>query len=242
MASSVVIIIPARYQSSRFPGKPLVLLKGVPMIVRVAKICERVVGKENVYVATDSELIVKEVRRYGFRSLMTSEKSLTGTDRVAEAALKVHADTYVNVQGDEPLISPEDIQKVIDLKIRNPDCVINAMTEFDPNDDSINIPKAVTSESGDLLYISRSLIPGSKSLMLPELKYYKQVCCYALSLDELRKFKNFGRKSRLESIEDIEILRFFELGIKVKMAKVSNSSIAVDVPEDVNAVNARLNE
>lgn len=240
MKPEVAVIIPARYKSSRFPGKPLVMLKGIPMVVRVARICEIVVGRELVFVATDSVEISDVVKQHGFKSVMTSERHPTGTDRVAEAATSISAEIYVNVQGDEPLIQPDDISKVIETKARFPEYVVNGMTEFDVSTDSVNIPKVVTTEDNDLLYISRSLIPGSKS-KVEGLKYYKQVCIYAFSLAELKAFHALGRKSTTERIEDIEILRFFEFGKKIKMVPVSGGSIAVDVPEDVELVNARLN-
>ena len=111
-----VVIIPARYQSSRFPGKPLVCLLGKPMILWVAELSERAVGNKNVYVATDDEKIANVVIKAGFQAIMTSEDCLTGTDRLAEAAQKIDADIYINVQGDEPLIDSQDIRRVIEEK------------------------------------------------------------------------------------------------------------------------------
>ena len=107
-----IIIIPARYGSSRFEGKPLFKILGTEMVIRVANICAKVVGKENLYVATDNKKISKVVISNGYKAIMTSTKCLTGTDRVAEAALKVKSDIYVNVQGDEPTINPKDIKKI----------------------------------------------------------------------------------------------------------------------------------
>ena len=106
-----VIIIPARYGSSRLRGKPLYKILGREMVVRVAEICSKVVGLKNLYVATDSKKISNVVNKAGFKTIMTSSKCLTGTDRVAEAAMKVRAKIFVNVQGDEPTINPEDIKK-----------------------------------------------------------------------------------------------------------------------------------
>ena len=106
-----VIIIPARYDSTRFPGKPLVKILGIPMIIRVANICSKVMGKDSVYIATDNEIIKETVNKHGFKSIMTSNKCLTGTDRVAEAASKINADIFINVQGDEPTINPRIYKK-----------------------------------------------------------------------------------------------------------------------------------
>ena len=108
-----VIIIPARFGSSRYEGKPLIKINKVPLVIRVARKCSKAIGKENVFVATDDHRISSIVKEYGFKYIMTSKKNLTGTDRVAEASLKVKANIIINVQGDEPLINPKDIMKVI---------------------------------------------------------------------------------------------------------------------------------
>ena len=119
------VVIPARYKSTRFPGKPLVKLLGKPMIIWVAELSAKAVGKSNVYIATDDKRIKAEVNKYNFKVVMTSSKALTGTDRVAEASYKIKADIYVNVQGDEPLVNPNDILKIINTKIKNINSVIN---------------------------------------------------------------------------------------------------------------------
>ena len=120
-----IIVIPARYGSSRYAGKPLIKLLNKPMIQWVAELSARVVGKENVYIATDDNRIQKTVTQLGYNVVMTSETCLTGTDRLAEVAKKIEADIYINVQGDEPLVKPTDIQKVIDFKKKYPNEVIN---------------------------------------------------------------------------------------------------------------------
>lgn len=112
----VVIIIPARYGSSRLRGKPLYKILGREMVVRVADICSKVVGIKNLFVATDSKKISEVVNKAGFRTIMTSSNCLTGTDRVAEASIKVRAKIFINVQGDEPTINPNDIKKIINKK------------------------------------------------------------------------------------------------------------------------------
>ena len=112
----VAIIIPARYGSSRYEGKPLIKINKIPLIIRVVKKCIKALGKQSVFVATDDKRISTVVKDYGYNYIMTSKKNLTGTDRVAEASKKINADIIVNVQGDEPLINPQDIKKVIDQK------------------------------------------------------------------------------------------------------------------------------
>ena len=120
-----VIIIPARFQSSRFPGKPLVPLLGKPMILWVAELCAKALPKQDVYIATEDQRIADVVEEAGFNAIMTSDKALTGTDRLAEAAAKIDADIYLNVQGDEPLLDPQDILNVLAFKKRYPNDVIN---------------------------------------------------------------------------------------------------------------------
>lgn len=234
-----VIIIPARYQSSRFPGKPLRKILGKEMIIWVAEKCEKALGKKLVYVATDDERIHSKVKKFGFQTISTSKDCLTGTDRVAEASELLNADIYINVQGDEPLIEPEDIKKVIDEKSKYPDHVICGYKEVLRNENPLNknIPKVVLNENNELIYISRSLVPGSKNENLPNKNnYFKQVCIYAFNKKELRKFYLFGRKSVIEQSEDIEILRFFELNIKVKMVKTISKSLAIDHEDDIKKV------
>ncbi|MEX0312829.1 MAG: 3-deoxy-manno-octulosonate cytidylyltransferase [Allomuricauda sp.] len=238
----IIGVIPARYKSSRFPGKPLVEVAGVPLVIRVSRIVEKALGKENTYVATDDERIRKLVSSYGFNTVMTSEKCLTGTDRVYELARQVEADIYVNVQGDEPMIDFKDILKIAKLKENNFDHVINGMTFIEPNEDphSTNIPKVLVNRNNDLIYMSRLAIPGQKASDLRPAKYRKQVCIYGFSFKDLESFGEMKEKAAYEDFEDIEILRFFDLGIPIKMVQTSGSSMAVDVPEDVIKVEREI--
>lgn len=230
-----VIVIPARYKSSRFPGKPLVNLHGKPMIQWVAELSAKAVGQQNVYVATDDERIAKTVNQLGYQAVMTSEDCLTGTDRLAEFAKQIKADIYVNVQGDEPLVNPEDIIKIIEAKKHYPDEVINGYAVIGENEDPtcVNIPKVIFTENQRLIYMSRQALPGCKEAKNAPKKYYKQVCIYAFNRQELLAFGNYAKKSILESSEDIEIIRFLEWGQPVRMVETRPGSLAVDVPEDV---------
>ena len=232
------IIIPARYQSSRYPGKPLVKILGKPMIIRVIEIANKVLNKKDIFVATDNQQIKDEVIKNGFNCIMT-EEALTGTDRVALAIKELNYKYIVNIQGDEPLLNPSDIQKCITIKKKNPDKIINGYCFMNREEDplSINIPKLVTDINDNLLYISRNIIPASKEkLKVSHNKIKKQVCIYAFNNLELDKFHGYGGKTYLEEIEDIEILRFLELNMKVKMFKCSEGSLAVDVPSDLSKV------
>jgi len=237
-----VVIIPARYKSSRFPGKPLVKLAGKPMILWVAELSSKAVGSENVYIATDDTRIAQVVEAEGYTAIITSTGAQTGTDRLAEAAQHIDADIYINVQGDEPIIDPADILKVLDTKIQNPDAIINAycLVSPDENPESVNIPKVITTENNNLVYMSRLALPGFKDKTCAPLRYKKQVCIYAFNKEQLQAFSRFGRKSELEACEDIEILRFLELGILIIMVESSDGSLAVDVPEDVPPVEAAI--
>jgi len=233
-----VIIIPARFKSSRFPGKPLTSILGKPMILWVAEICAKALPIEFVYIATDDLRIKEVVEEAGFNVVMTSKKALTGTDRIADAANQIDADIYINVQGDEPLLDPNDILSIIDIKKKYPNEVINGYCKINDNEnpESLNIPKVVFNENNQMLYMSRHLIPGSKSKQIKPPHYFKQVCIYAFNKNELLDFVNFGRKGTIEYYEDIEILRFLDIGSKIRVVETMGSSLAVDVPEDVKKV------
>jgi 3-deoxy-manno-octulosonate cytidylyltransferase (CMP-KDO synthetase) len=175
---------------------------------------------------------------------MTSEQCLTGTDRLAEATNKIKADIYINVQGDEPLASPKDIINIIEAKELHYDEIINGYcpisSDEDPN--NINIPKVVFTESNSLVYMSRQAIPGFKDNSQAPGQYYKQVCIYAFTREELKSYSDYGRKSTLEASEDIEIIRFLEWGKKIRMVETSLGSLAVDVLEDIAKVEQGLRE
>ena len=230
-----VVVIPARYKSSRFPGKPLAKIKGKEMILHVAEKAEQAIGKENVYIATENQVIANLVKKSGYKVVITSDSCLTGTDRVAEASREINADIFINVQGDEPMIDPEDIKKVIYLKKSNPNHVINCMSQLHNNENSNDkkIPKVVCDLQNNLLYSSRNSIPTKKSE--GSKKIMKQVCIYAFSKEQLNKFYD-SSKTPLEFEEDIEIIRCLEKGIPVKMLKVNKVSYAVDYPEDIKVI------
>lgn len=236
-----VVIIPARYKSSRYPGKPLVELLGKPMILWVAELSASAVGATNVYVATDDERIAGCVQQAGFQAVMTGD-ARNGTERLAQAAEQIDAQTYINVQGDEPLVDPDDIRRIRDAKQAQPECVINGFSWVSEQEDptNVNIPKVITNERDEMVYISRVALPGYKEPDKAPAGYRKQVCIYAFSRTELEAYAAFGRKSALEQCEDIEILRLLELETKVLMVETRPGSLAVDVPEDVPGVEQAL--
>jgi 3-deoxy-manno-octulosonate cytidylyltransferase (CMP-KDO synthetase) len=231
-----IVVIPARMASSRLPGKPLINILGKSLIQRTYNQCIKSIPPSLVYVATDDTLIEEHCKALGIQVVMTSSNCLTGTDRLAEVAEKIDADYYINVQGDEPLMNPDDILHTIKAITNHPGEVINGYAEIYTEDSyrSLSIPKVVFRPDGRLLYMSRSAIPGSKNSKF--IQSWRQVCVYAFPKNALKAFADYGKKTLLEEIEDLEILRFLELGYEVRMIKLSADSIAVDTPEDVTRV------
>ncbi|MBD9501520.1 3-deoxy-manno-octulosonate cytidylyltransferase [Pseudomonas sp. BGr12] len=234
------VIIPARYQSSRLPGKPLVQLNGVPMIVRTYRQCLKACPAERIHVATDDDRIREVCEQHGISVLMTSSQCLTGTDRLAECAQQLDAEVFINVQGDEPVFNPDDLRRMIEAcgqwpgEVLNGYCAIEEEAQFR----STSTPKVVLRPDGRLLYMSRATIPGTKSNEF--VRGWRQVCLYAFPRESLAAFAACDSKTPLESLEDIEILRFLELGWEVRMLELSQDSIAVDNPEDVDAAEAAI--
>lgn len=234
----VKVIIPARYKSTRFPGKSLIDINGKPMIIRVVEIACKAVGKENVFVATDDERISDVIENYGYNYIMTTDCP-SGTDRVAQASRLMEADIVLNVQGDEPLLNPNDIERVIEHKKKHMDSVVNCMSKIDSEEaNNVNTIKVVTNYENDLIYMSRSPIPATKVGLSDNT--YKQVCIYAFTKEQLEKFYKM-KKTLLELDEDIDILRFLEMGINVKMIETFGTTQAVDIPEDVDKVVGLIN-
>ena len=228
-----VIVIPARYQSKRLPGKPLAKIGGLPMIVRTYNQCSKVVSKNKIIVATDSLKIKKVCDEYKIKSIITSNKCLTGTDRVAEVAKKIKCNFYINVQGDEPFFNPNDLKLLIKEAKKNSKEIINGYAEIKDKKlfFSSSIPKLVFDKKGYLLYMSRGPIPSNKKFEFK--KAWRQICAYSFPRKALFDFAKSKNKTQIESIEDIEILRFLEQGYRVKMIKMSNKSLAVDNTEDL---------
>jgi 3-deoxy-manno-octulosonate cytidylyltransferase (CMP-KDO synthetase) len=232
------VVIPARFKSSRFPGKPLTKILGKEMILHVAERALDVVEHSQLIIATDSMLIADVVRDNGFPVKLTSDKHPTGTDRIWEAISEEDLDFIINIQGDEPMFHQEDLECIIKAKIDFPKYVVNGMSSLMPDEvpENVNIPKLVHDESDNLIYMSRQAIPGSKLSEDFSISFKKQVCLYGFNKRHLEAFAKFGRKSNLEQFEDIEILRFFEVGIPVKMIRLMGNTKAVDIPDDVSEV------
>lgn len=238
--SDVAVIIPARMESSRFPGKPLVRILGREMILHVLDRVTDVVSSEITYVATDSSDIAQLVEKSGFQVLMTGDHP-TGTDRLAEANRVINAPYVLNIQGDEPAFNPDDITASIKyLKSSGFEaitgyCRVKGETEFqDPN-----TIKVAFSRGGKLLYISRASIPGSKQGK--GIEFHRQVCMYGYTKDALMNFAEMPRGS-FEQIEDHELLRFLENDVPVGVLELSDWSVPVDVPADIALAENQLKE
>ncbi|MBI5162517.1 MAG: 3-deoxy-manno-octulosonate cytidylyltransferase [Magnetospirillum sp.] len=235
-----VIVIPARFKSSRFPGKPLTMIAGKSLLRRTWERCTLAMPAAAIWIATDDERIAVHARDFGAQVVMTGADCLTGTDRVYEASLKIDADLFLDVQGDEPLIEAADILAVQAFAEAHPGAVVNGMAPILDEGDwySRMIPKVVAAPDGRLLYMSRAPIPNNKADAL--VSAMRQVCVMAFDKASLAAFAGAAGKTPLEEIEDLEVLRFLEMGIDVRMVRVSAASIAVDLPDDVAKVEAAL--
>jgi len=236
---SFIVVIPARFASSRFPGKALADLNGKSVLRRCYEQVQQAVPTELIIVGTDDDRIADECRRFGMRFEMTSSSCMTGTDRVAEVAERIEASWYVNVQGDEPFLDVSGLQAMIHAAMvaKSDTSVINAYSIITEESDfrSATVPKVVTDLQDKLLYISRGAIPTTKQFDFRGAR--RQIGMYAFRRDSLKSFRSQLVKTPLESLEDVEILRFLELGIIVQMIRVDSIGIAIDTPEDLE--NAR---
>jgi len=238
---NILCVIPARYSSTRLPGKPLALIAGKPMIQRVYERAKEAKRPNAVLVATDHELVYQAVQGFGGQVMMTSPDHPTGTDRLAEVA-KEHpeAEIIINVQGDEPLIAPEVIDLLAGAFDGDPELnMATLMTEMDKSE--YNLPsavKVVASLTGYALYFSRSLLPYPRNGKLPggPLPVYKHIGIYAYRRDFLLKYAAL-EPTPLEQTESLEQLRALEHGYKIKVLKTDFKSIGVDTPEDLEKVN-----
>jgi 3-deoxy-manno-octulosonate cytidylyltransferase (CMP-KDO synthetase) len=232
----IIGIIPARYKSNRFEGKPLAEINGKPMIWWVYHQATKVTEFSNVYVATDDERIKNVCDNLGVNVVMTSDTHMTGTDRIGEVARMFEADLYVNIQGDEPMIEPNTIRQAILPFLKYEDLqVSNLMTKIDDPVDLINftVPKVIVNKDNIGLFLTRSAAPYPKGSI--DFDYYKQVCVYGFKPQALEFYCNSPR-GKIEKVEDIEILRFIEAGYRVQFVEVESETVAVDTPKDLDRV------
>lgn len=233
----IIGVIPARYKSSRFPGKPLSDIHGKPMVWWVYQAARKMPRFNEVYVATDDTRIYEACEKLSMKVIMTSENHPTGTDRMGEVAQKIEADLYVDIQGDEPLLEPSTIEQAVlpFTKGAVDFCATNLMTEIKELTEltNVNIPKVVTNKDGDAVFLSRCPIPYPKASS--DIRYFKQVCVYVFTSEALKKFCSLKRGS-LELAEDIELLRLIENNMKLRMVEIKQEPIAVDTPGDLDRV------
>jgi 3-deoxy-manno-octulosonate cytidylyltransferase (CMP-KDO synthetase) len=232
---STLVVIPARYASTRLPGKPLHLLNGKPMIQWVWEAAVRAEGVE-VLVATEDQRIVDAVWKFGGRAVMTSPDCASGTDRVAEAAAATSAEFIINLQGDEPTFTPESVAIVAQALRRGEgmatlDTPLDAALATDPN-----IVKVVKDARGYALYFSRSPLPYPRN---PFAAYRKHLGIYGYRRDILYRFVELPQTA-LEKAESLEQLRALENGIPIYVAEAASDSVSVDTAEDAEKVSRIL--
>ncbi len=231
-------VIPARYASSRFPGKPLAAINGRPMIQHVYEKAQQCGPIDRVVVATDDERIIRAVEAFGGHAVMTDGGHQTGTDRIAEAARNIDADILVNVQGDEPLVPPAAIADAVQPLIEDSSIPLGTLKTAILDTDDVHNPhivKVVTDDKGFALYFSRSAIPWCNPHQGSPMRRYRHIGIYAFQRDFLYAFTALERSS-LEILEQLEQLRALEHGWPIRVVETSYYPVGVDVPEDIQRV------
>ena len=232
----VIGVIPARYKSSRFPGKPLANICGKPMIWWVYQQCLKVNKLDKIYVATDDERIKKTCEKFSMNVIMTSSEHKTGSDCVGEVAAKIEGDLFINIQGDEPLIDPREIEEVIDI-FEDESVEFGSLRIKITDAEEIaaySTVKVVVDRNSDALYFSRNVIPSNKKDG-PIARVFRHVGIYAYKKEFLLKFVSMPQ-TELEVGEGIEPLRAMENGYKIRVKETEYTSIGVDYPEHIKLV------
>jgi 3-deoxy-manno-octulosonate cytidylyltransferase (CMP-KDO synthetase) len=242
---SVVAVIPARYASTRLPGKPLVPLAGKPMVQHVYERTKLASMVNRVIVATDDQRIIHAVRAFGGEARMTRADHRTGTERIAEVAAHETGDVFVNVQGDEPLIDPAAIDTAVQALLEGePAQIATVATPIRVTADIMdpNIVKTVLDFDENALYFSRAPIPWVRDTQHKvHVKYWKHLGLYVFQRDALLEYPTLPQ-GELERIEQLEQLRWLENGWKIRVAEVEHDAVSVDVAEDVVRVEKRMEE
>ena len=229
---NIVAVIPARYAATRFPGKLMQML-GKKTIIR--HVYDNAVATglfSDVFIVTDSDIIYKEIKENNGKAIMSQKEHESGSDRIAEAIAEMNVDIIVNVQGDEPFIKKEPLEKLVRLFNEQGVQVASLMRKISKEEASDpNNVKVVTDRSGHALYFSRSIIPYQRDEK-KNAEYFLHVGVYAYKKDVLMSFTKWPQSS-LEKNEKLEQLRYLENGIKIKMAETVYNNIAIDTPEDL---------
>lgn len=236
---NIIAVIPARYAATRFPGKLMQVL-GEKTIIR--HVYENTVATglfNDVFVVTDSDIIFNEIRSHGGKAIMSKKNHESGSDRIAEAVSEKNVDVIVNVQGDEPFIKKEPLEKLVRLFEDTSVQVASLMRKISKDEAANpNNVKVVTDKNGYALYFSRSIIPHQRdSGAIAE--YFLHVGVYAYKKDALMNFTQWPQ-TVLEKTEKLEQLRYLENGIKIKMAETDYLNVAIDTPEDLEKAKASL--
>jgi 3-deoxy-manno-octulosonate cytidylyltransferase (CMP-KDO synthetase) len=242
---NVVVVIPARYASTRLPGKPLVSLAGKPMVQWVYERAKQAQTVRRVIVATDDQRIVDAVRAFGGESRMTRQEHRTGTERIAEVAAHEPGDVFVNVQGDEPLIDPLAIDTAVGALLEQPVAQIATVVTAIRHAGDIMDPhvvKTVLDFEGNGLYFSRAPIPWVRDTQQKvHVKYWKHLGLYVFQRAALLEYPTLPH-GELEKVEQLEQLRWLENGWKIRVAEVPHDAVSVDIPDDVERVEKLLHE
>jgi len=235
----IVAAIPARYAATRFPGKLMQMLGNKTIIRHVYDNTVSTGLFNDVFVITDSDIIYKEIKDSGGKVIMSKKVHESGSDRIAEAIAEMNIDVIVNVQGDEPFIKKEPLEKLVRLFNDDSIQVASLMRKISKEEaGNPNNVKVVTDKLGYALYFSRSIIPYKREETLnPE--YFLHVGVYAYKKDVLMNFTKWPQSS-LEKIEKLEQLRYLENSIKIKMAETEYNNIAIDTPEDLERAKSSL--
>lgn len=239
---NIIGIIPARFKSTRFEGKPLADIYGKPMIWWVYRQFKLAKGIDDVYVATDDTRISDVCEKFGMKYIMTSDEHPTHLDRLAEVAGKIEADFYININGDEPLMMPEYIERLIPSNDVNPQSFYfaNAMTKIkkpvEVND--VSRIKIATDKDGNALYMARVPIPYPKASSNFDYMKFVGIQCFSRSA---LLFCGETPRGHLEGIEDIDEYRFIENGKKVKMVEIPAETLSVDTKADLAVVREVIN-
>jgi len=246
----IIGIIPARFASTRFPGKPLAKIRGISMIERVYRQCTKASTLSSVFVATDDKTIFKHVKSFGGNVVMTSPVHQSGTDRCMEAIRiiedkheELYSDVIFNIQGDEPLIDP----KVIDAlakAFRDPSVDIATVATAFSDSSSVQNPntvKIVTDINQNALYFSRSPVPFFRNQAPSPDQFLKHIGMYAYRKAILKQITGMPQ-SALEKTESLEQLRWLENGLKIKIIRCESEGLCVDVPDDIRIVEDFMNK
>lgn len=242
MGARVVVIIPARYESTRLPGKPLADIDGQPMIQRVYERAAQARGVERVLVATDDTRIRDAVRGFGGDVVMTGREHRTGTDRIAEVARTLDAEVVVNVQGDLPLLDPAIVGAALAPMLADaglPMATISTPITSREDFANPNVVKVVTDRDGYALYFSRSPLPCHRDGAPSGALGHKHIGLYVYRRDFLLSFAELA-PTPLEQAEQLEQLRALEWGFRIKVTAVEAASIEVDTPRDLERARAQL--